>query len=710
MKSGKLGYVQHLAHLSSVADSSVSCRHTFKPKCGFKVQDDATRAQGCLGVKDLDVCSKEDFAFPCDHLPCLNTLIDILQKCRKTQNRVFAIRTLLYACNHGLEALEVIGNHLVPVLVDCGCIKEAQLVFCRLAYCNEYSWTSLIQGYSKCGDAHHALDMYQKMQEDKVHPSGHTFIVLLTVCAKLKLAERGQELHSMIAQDGLETDLCIGSALVDMYAKCGLLPEAQDICSELPVRDVITWTALIAGYIDYGYSEDAFMCLKQMQVDGLCLDAGTFVCCLNGCSNKESLGRGQEMHAEIAKDGLEGNLIVGNSLVDMYMKSGLLLEAHFVFDEMQERDVVSWTTLISGFAEHGCITEALAFFEGMERHGVPSNDVTLVCCLRVCSGVDYIRKGQEIHGLIVNRGIEGGPFIAAALVDMYGKCQLFDEAFGVLYKLEDKDAVPWNALIAGYADHELVEEAMKAFEMMHLAGISPDHVTFVCILKACCSVEVIDKLRELHRDIIKVGFENELAVGNTLVDMYVKYGSLAEAQNVFDGLQVRDIVSWTALIGGYAFQGKGECVFGLLERMKAQHIEPDGIALLSVLSLCSHAGLMEKGHECLEALSMNYGVALSIGHLNAVVDLLGRAGQLKQAVIMLEKMPFQPDLITWLSVLGACQKWGDVELAEKAFDHVMKIDEGQEAAFVLMSNTYLDAHMWEDARKIGRMQDRIKGQ
>eukprot|EP00250_Pteridium_aquilinum_P017597 c23698_g9_i2 orf=915-1718(+) len=264
------------------------------------------KAHACDGLGGHhEICFKEDLLLSLEHhlarLPCLKSLIDILQKCRKNQNGASATFVLLHTCNYGLEALEVIGNHLVPMLVDCDCIKEAQQVFNRQVYCNEYSWTSLIQGYSACGKAHHALNMYRKMQEDKVHPSTHTYVILLAVCAKLKVAERGEELHNDITKDGFETNYCIGGALVDMYAKCSLLSEAQHVFNELPVRDVITWTALIAGYCQHGHGEKAMYCFERMKDEGVSSDATALHCILQACGRIGAIDKGKEIHVEIVR-------------------------------------------------------------------------------------------------------------------------------------------------------------------------------------------------------------------------------------------------------------------------------------------------------------------------------------------------------------------------------------------------------------------------
>eukprot|EP00250_Pteridium_aquilinum_P010003 c19084_g1_i1 orf=1223-2404(+) len=377
-------------------------------------------------------------------LPSVDTFIHILQECRKVQKGTCAKRVHLLIHKSGLEAHIALGNHLVPVLVDCGCVPAAQQVFYRLSHRNEHSWTSLIQGFSECEEtSHHSLSLFQGMQGECVQATSYTFLALIKVCMRMSSAETGQQLHKEIAKEGLERDPYVGSALVDMYARFGSLLEAQDIFDSLIVRDVVLWTLLITQYVEHGFPEEALYCLEKMQADGVFMDAVLCVCVLKACGSIGAIGKGREIHAVIAEEGFEGDPFVGNSLVDMYSKCNCLSEAWEVLDDLPTRDEVSWNSLLASYAELGLGEEVLMCLERMRMEGVPLNSVTFVCTLQALGIIQERETVQEMHMEIAKGGFERDMFVGNTLVDSYSKCGLLAEAQEVFERLPVRDVVSW---------------------------------------------------------------------------------------------------------------------------------------------------------------------------------------------------------------------------------------------------------------------------
>lgn len=632
-----------------------------------------------------------------DELLSINDFIGILQKCRKEKVLAHAKRVHVHIQGSGLDAHEALGNFLVPTLVECGDMATAEQVFRRMLHQNEFSWTSFVQGYIDCGEFQHAFDLLLKMQENHVQPSAFTFQALVKACASLDLLERGQELHTEVVKDGFEVDPFVGSTLLNMYARCGLLAEALDLFNEMPVIDAITWTTLISGYAEQGFGKEALDCFDTMQANGIPADAGTFVCSLKGCAILRAICKGLEIHAEIVKEGLESNLRVGSTLVDMYVKCGSLVEASEVLEGLPSRDAIAWTALISGYAEHGLAKEALEYLAMMQIEGISPDAGVLLCSLKACSIMRAIDKGKELHCTIVKLAFEKDPVIGTGLVDMYSKTGAHTEAREVFNHLPVRGIGSWTALATGYVEYGFGDEALINFEQMQLEGVSHDDLTFSCSLKACVSIGAIDKGREMHSEIVKAGFETDPFIGSTLVDMYSKHGSLTEAQDIFDELPLRNVVTWSSLIAGYARRGEIENVFFLFEEMMEEGIRPEGINFLSVLGVCSHAGLVGRGQRYFESMSKDCRIIPSIEHLNIMVDLLGRAGLLEEAVAMVENMFFEPTLVTWSTLLGACRMWGNVGVGRHVFECTQYGGYQDSELFSLMSNIYLDSHMLEDA-------------
>jgi pentatricopeptide repeat protein len=254
---------------------------------------------------------------------------------------------------------------------------------------------------------------------------------------------------------------------------------------------------------------------------------------------------------------------------------------------------------------------------------------------------------------------------------MYAKCGFLVEAQQAFNKLQVKDVVTWNTLIAGYSDQEQGEEAIKRFDQMRMEGVSPDSATLLGGLKACCLLGTLHRGSEMHSEIVKRGLLKEDSnLGNALVDMYAKCGSVAASRDVFDKLQARDLVSWNSLIGGYAHSGESEKVFEIFQCMLAGGIKPGMITYILVLNACSRNGLIRRSCTFFEGMSRNHGMVPVVEHFACIVDLLGRVGQLCEAASTIRNSSYCASLVPWIALLGACRKWGNAKLGKEAFKHV----------------------------------------
>eukprot|EP00250_Pteridium_aquilinum_P009843 c18973_g2_i1 orf=1-810(-) len=264
----------------------------------------------------------EELSFLGGHaaLPSADNFITLLQKCKKQQNLTLTKLALEHACSYGIEAHEIIGNYLVPTLVDCGGLPLAQQIFDRMTHVNEFSFQSLIEAYMERGESHYAIFLYHHMQESNIPLSKPSSILLLNACARCKCLEFGKLLHKRIGDVGLQEDLHISSSLVNMYAKCGSLEHAFEIFDNMAVRDTVAWTSLIAGYAEHGHGEKVLTYLRQMEHEGMSPDPITLVCGVKASACLGSLHKGQAIHVDIMKKGFEDDSFIGNSLVDMYAK------------------------------------------------------------------------------------------------------------------------------------------------------------------------------------------------------------------------------------------------------------------------------------------------------------------------------------------------------------------------------------------------------
>ncbi|KAI5059673.1 hypothetical protein GOP47_0025992 [Adiantum capillus-veneris] len=605
----------------------------------------------------------------------------------------------------GLSHSDVeVYNALVDMYAKCSALSLAQEVFDSLHVQNIVSWNSLIGGFAQQGYGEEALRLFEVMLLKGLTPNSITFVCILKVCISLGTVWYGQRIHAYAVKVGLvDRDSVFGTALVDMYAKCVGVQAAKGMFDKLVLRTRASWNVLIAGYLQAEQSGMALTCFEVMCREGHSPDAVTFLSILKACGNLGAASKGEQIHAEIDKVGFleEDFVMVANALVDMYAKCGLLAKAQEVFNTIPVQSVVSWNVLIAGFADHGHCQEALNCFEQMQLKGICPDDVTFVYVLKAYGGLGVLEKGQELHDWIVRENLlENDAVLGTALVNMYVDCGMLLEA-QVVSDTSAHDEVSWNALISGFTVHLHGDGALQCYEQMQQEGFSLNNVTFVSVLRACASIGATFEGQKIHARIAGVGsLEKDMLIGTALLSMYVSFGMLSKAQDIFDSLPIQDGVLHAALITGYAQLGDDKSVSNLCQHMVIDGEEPDPVNVMVVLNACSHTGRIGEGIMYFQTMSMVLGIIPTVEHHTCIVDLFGRAGALDKAIAVIQNMPFPINLTVWHNMLGACQKHGNVELGRVAFKHAIQLNEKDVLACVSMRNIYAAAGMQNEANEI----------
>eukprot|EP00249_Psilotum_nudum_P023046 c28733_g2_i1 orf=69-1232(+) len=313
---------------------------------------------------------------------------------------------------------------------------------------------------------------------------------------------------------------------------------------------------------------------------------------LKGCINMKALAEGKKVHSHIMKWGRKPNLFLGNILLNMYAHCGSVADARLVFDDMPQRNVVSWTTMISGYTRHGRSKEALELFWQMQEANVKPNQVTVVNALKACACLPSLKQGKSVHASIMKNGFESDIFVGSILIDMYAKCGSIERARQVFDRMPRRDVVSWTAMVTAHAQHRNGEESLRLFWEMEQEHVKPDPVTFVSILKVCSSLLALEQGKKIHAHIVKYRLQSNVFVGSALIDMYAKCGSILHARQVFDTMSRKNVVLWNGMISGYAQHGRGKDALQLVEKMKQEGLELDCITFSGILSSCSHAGLV----------------------------------------------------------------------------------------------------------------------
>ena len=540
----------------------------------------------------------------------------------------------------------------------------------------------------------------------------------------------GRELHSLLVCYGYNSENSCGSWLIRMYAESGKLLEAYLSFCQVLQPNVRTWSSIIAAHANLGPATRALELYKRMQDHGIKPNKDVFLCMLKACSREGlvniaqtiELVRRQEIPVSknilnsllqgcskvrdidgcrilldfIRSTQFELEATIGDKLIRIFTLCESLHEADQVFEMILEPSTYSWNAIISAHISLGKSEKAVSLFFRMQKEGVQPNQFVFTCTLKACSIMSSLWLGKLLHHQIVLEAMETHVTVGNALLDVYSKCGDISGARNVFDRLPDRDVISWGSMAMGFSQHGFDHAAVELYEDMEKEGAIPNRAIFLHIVKACGNIGALGRGRLIHVQIIKNGLQTDPLIASTLVDMYANCGNLEDLEKVFHGLLTRDIISWGALIEGYAENGNYFLAAQCLENMVCEGVRPDDVIFTSILTACSHAGLLDEGFCQFKFMIKNHGIKPNSTHYNCLIDLLGRLGCLDEAEALIRTMPDLPDIISWKSLLTSCKTHSNTELGRHCFNAAVQSDPHDSAGYVLMSTIYADLDLCQD--------------
>ncbi|XP_077230488.1 putative pentatricopeptide repeat-containing protein At3g08820 [Tasmannia lanceolata] len=519
------------------------------------------------------------------------------------------------------------------------------------------------------------------------------------------------QIHAQIFIIGAHQDNLIATRLIGRHPT----HLAVRVFNHLINPNIFPFNAIIRILADNGLVSHAFSFFKALKLRSLSPNDFTFSFLLKSCFRSLDSRIVHQIHTHIVKLGFNLNLSVSNGLLAVYAK-GIrdLFSAHKVFDEMPEKEMIcSWTCLIAGYAQFHRPQEALLLFLQMVGENLIPEDETMVSVLSACSILKpkEIEKWENIFSqcsVDVNELCRGS--ISTVLIYLYGKGGEMGKSREVFDEMVDSargktSVLPWNAIIGGYVQNGHPMEALGLFRLM-IAGLNPkaNHVTMVSVLSACAQVGDLDLGRQVHEYIKTEGrkgiLQSNTYLATALIDMYSKCGSLGAARDVFDRMNTKDVVSFNAMIMGFALNGKGEEALGLFSKMEEFGVQPNDGTLLGVLCACTHSGLVDEGRKFFAKMSQCYSLTPKLEHYTCFIDLLARAGHVEEAFEVVETMPMEPNNLVWGALLGACVVHSRVDLAPSAAKRLVYVDPENSAGYVMLSNAYGFDRRWSEIAEL----------
>ncbi|KAL5992190.1 hypothetical protein ACLOJK_013105 [Asimina triloba] len=626
----------------------------------------------------------------------------VLRAC--TQARTTSCGTQVHdlIVKSGFDSDVYVGTALIDFYSKNGDMDEARLVFDKIPVRNAVTWTAIITGYSQAGRSDISLQLFAQLRTTTVCPDRYVLSSVISACSVLGFLEGGRQIHGHVLRNGTETDVSVNNVLIDFYSKCHRVRIARRIFNHMVDKNVVSWTTMIAGYMQNACDGGAMDLFSEMSQLGWHPDGFTCTSILTSCGSTSALRQGKQVHSYTIKANLASDDFVKNGLIDMYAKCDSLSDARNAFDDVVEPNVVSYNAMIEGYARDGDLLEALNLFRRMRCRFLTPNLLTFVSLLGASAMSSAVDSSKQIHGLTVKYGVSLDIFTGSALIDVYSKCSFVDDARVVFEEMDEKDIVVWNAMIFCYTLNGQCEDALKLFLDLQLAKMKLNEFTFVALVASASNLASLFHGLQFHNQITKTGLDFDPYVSNALIDMYAKCGSIEEARKLFDTSKGRDVVCWNSMISRYAQHGHAEEALVLFERMQDEGMEPTYVTYVGVLSACSHVGLLEKGLSYFDSMRYDHDIEPGMEHYACVVALLGRSGKLQEAREFIERMPIEPAAVVWRSLLSACQIAGNVNMGRYAAESAISIDPKDSGSYVLLSNIFASKGMWSDVEMVRR--------
>ncbi|PIA62828.1 hypothetical protein AQUCO_00200682v1 [Aquilegia coerulea] len=471
-----------------------------------------------------------------------------------------------------------VGSALIELYSKCGEMDDALRVFKEFSCPDVVLWTSMVSRYQQNGNAEQALLFFSQMvMKEGVIPDPVTLVSVVSACAQLANLKVGKSVHGFIIRMGYDTGLSLVNSLLNLYVKTGSVDNARNLFGMMYVKDVITWSSMIACYAQVGKPTEALKLFHKMIENGFQPNSVTMVGALQACSAASKLGEGKKIHELARQKNIELERSVCTALIDMYMKCSRLDDAIDLFRRSPQKDVVLWSVLISGCAQNGQANMSLQIFNSMLSSGCLPDSVTMVKVLMACSELVILRQALCYHGHIIASGFDDKVYVGAALIDLYSKCGCLNDSVKVFEGMSEKDVVVWSAMIAGYGIHGLGREAIRTFsQMIETSVVKPNSVTFLSVLSACSHAGLFDEGIDIfNRMVREYDIEPNSEHYSIVVDLLGRTGKLDEAMCLIDQMPMAPGPHvWGALLGACKIHGNvkmGEIAAKHLLRLDPEH-------------------------------------------------------------------------------------------------------------------------------------------
>ncbi|XP_011628741.2 pentatricopeptide repeat-containing protein At4g02750-like isoform X2 [Amborella trichopoda] len=588
----------------------------------------------------------------------------------------FQPRTNVHGPNCHFDQVSL--NATITKCMREGLVDYARQLFDTMPQRNVVTWNSMIRGYSLQGNLEEALRLFYKMPERDLI----SWNTMITGCMSNGETQNARLLFIEMPQ----RDLVSWNAMLTGYVHNAMMEEAYHLFQVMRERNVISWNIVMSGLVHHNAIHKAKELFEAMPVK----DAASWTIMVSAHAQEGNLDKAREFFNRMPARDIRS----WNAMVVGYLENGMVDIAEELFMEMPQKDIGSWGAMINGYVNCGRLHDAIRLFLSMpKRHVLVWNSLLL--------GLIQSGLAEEAHALFIKIPCKN---VVSWTIVMDGYFHLGNiiTARSLFEMMPCQDETSWNTAIAGYTRNECGEEGLQLFFEMRIRGPNPDFATFTSVLNICSILPSLDCGKQVHGLSIKFGWDIVIAVGNAIVSMYARCGSIDQAMFTFEYMPNYDIISWNAIICAYAQHGYGREALELFDRMRLANIEPNPVTFMGVLNACCHAGLVREGRYYFDLMTHTCGLEPTSEHYTCMVDLLGRFGFLEEAHTLIERMRshLRPSATVWGALLGACKLHGYIELGEVAASQVLAMEPQSSGAYLMLYNLYVGVGKMREAGKI----------
>ncbi|KAL6223280.1 hypothetical protein ACLB2K_006668 [Fragaria x ananassa] len=552
------------------------------------------------------------------------------------------------------------------------------------------------------------MNLFLKSQKLKPSPSPspHSPLHLASLLQGPLSTSHLLQIHAQIFLLGAHHNNLIATRLINHYPSPHI---SFRILRSLPKPNLFPFNSLLSLFAQQGLFSNALSLFQSLKQIPLSPNGFTFSFLVKSCGDSV---HANQIHTHVVKTGFLSDPFVGNGLVALYAKGVKDLgSARKVFDEMPDKSVCCWTSLVAGYAQSGYAEEALQVFVMMVEGNLRPEDATLVSVLSACSRLDMSESGKWV--LILSRvddnvvGLDSAKTVLVYLYGKWGKVEKSREMFDGISESGKRSVLPWNAVIGAYVQNGCPLDCLSVFRLMVGDPTrKPNHITLVSVLSACAQVGDLELGRWVHEYLKSKGsrcvIKSNRILATALIDMYSKCGSLVNAKEVFDQMVSKDIVSFNAMIMSLAVNSEGEEALRLFSKVQDFGLQPNAGTFLGALCACSHSGFSKKGHQIFKDMTSVFSISPKLEHYACYIDLLARAGLVEEALEVVTSMPFEPNSIVWGALLGGCLLHSRLDLAEYVSDKLVQSDPDNTGGYVMLANAFASDHRWGNVSSLRR--------